>query len=104
RIKKLLKEIGETNDTNRRARFVCAMAVADEDGEVKYIAEGVCEGRIAFAPRGANGFGYDPVFIPDGFSETFGELPAEIKQQLSHRARASIKIIQYLRGIYAASV
>jgi XTP/dITP diphosphohydrolase len=104
RIKKLLEEINETKKENRRARFVCAMAIADERGKVKHIAEGICKGRIAFAPRGSNGFGYDPVFIPDGFSQTFGELSTDIKQQLSHRAQASLEIIQYLRGIYAAAV
>ena len=101
RIEKLLRELN--NLENRTARFVCAMAIADDTGDIKFIAEGVCRGKIAFAASGANGFGYDPVFIPDGFSETFGELPGEIKQQISHRARASAKIIQYLRGIHAVS-
>lgn len=103
RINKLLKEIAETKNQNRSARFVCAMAIADETGKIKHTAEGYCSGSIAFTPRGTNGFGYDPIFIPEGFSETFGELPGEIKQQLSHRARATFKIIQYLRGIYASS-
>lgn len=102
RIEKLLGELRGTSDPHRRARFVCAMAIADETGAVKYTTEGICEGVIAFQARGANGFGYDPVFIPDGFSETFGELSAEVKQRLSHRARASAKIIQYLRRFYAA--
>lgn len=102
RIEKLLREIKETNDANRRARFVCAMAVADTAGEVEFVAEGICDGVIALAARGANGFGYDSVFIPDGFSETFGELSGDIKQQISHRARGSAKIIQYLRRFYAA--
>jgi XTP/dITP diphosphohydrolase len=103
RIEKLLREVKETNDANRRARFVCAMAIADAAGETRFVAEGVCGGVIASTRRGANGFGYDPVFIPDGFSETFGELSGDIKQQISHRARASRKIIQYLRRFYAAS-
>jgi len=99
RIEKLLKELDGIE--NRAARFVCAMAVADETGEIKFVAEGVCSGKIALAASGEGGFGYDPVFIPDGFSATFGELSGEIKQQISHRARATLKIIQYLRGIYA---
>lgn len=103
RIEKLLKELSETQNKNRRARFVCAMAIADETGEIKFSAEGVCNGKIALSATGANGFGYDPVFIPDGFSATFGELSSDIKQQISHRARAMMKIIQYLRHFYAAS-
>ncbi len=102
RIEKLLKEMFETNDENRRARFVCAMAIARETGEIEFTAEGVCDGRIAFEARGEGGFGYDPIFIPDGFTGTFGELSDDIKRQISHRARATFKIIQYLRGFYAA--
>jgi len=101
RIEKLLRELDGIE--NRAARFVCAMAIADDTGEIKFVAEGVCSGKIALAASGANGFGYDPVFIPDGFSVTFGELTGEIKQQISHRARATVKIIQYLRSIHAVS-
>ena len=99
RIAKLLNEM---KDKDPRALFVCAMAIAGETGEIEFVAEGVCSGTIAQAASGAGGFGYDPVFIPDGFSATFGELSADIKQQISHRARASFKIIQYLRRFYAA--
>ena len=103
RIKKLLGELRKTASENRRARFVCAMAVADAGGEIKFVAEGVCNGRITNAPRGSNGFGYDPVFVPDGFSETFGELSGDVKREISHRARASKKIIAYLRDFIAVS-
>jgi XTP/dITP diphosphohydrolase len=103
RIKKLLDEFRKTGSENRRARFVCAMAVADAKGEIRYVAEGVCAGEIIDAPRGANGFGYDPVFVPEGFSETFGELSDEVKREISHRARASKKIIAYLRDFIAVS-
>jgi XTP/dITP diphosphohydrolase len=103
KIKKLLKELGNTKNKARHARFVCAMAIADETGEIKFTAEGVCLGKIAVKAAGTSGFGYDPIFIPDGFSETFGELPGDIKQQISHRARATSEIIQYLRGIYGSS-
>lgn len=102
RVEKLLKELGQTSDSNRRARFVCAIAVGDKKGDIKFIAEGICDGAIALRASGGGGFGYDPIFIPDGFSETFGELSSNIKQQISHRARAINKIIQYLRGFYAA--
>ena len=98
RIEKLLAEIG--NSENRRARFVCAMAVAGENGAIKFTAEGVCDGQIARSARGNGGFGYDPIFIPDGFSETFGELPNGVKQQISHRKRAISEIIQQIRRFY----
>lgn len=102
RIEKLLNELNESPAENRRARFVCAMAIADAKGEVLFTATGVCDGRIAGRAGGTNGFGYDPVFIPDGFSNTFGELDTATKQRLSHRARATGEIIQYLRHFYAA--
>jgi XTP/dITP diphosphohydrolase len=93
----LLNELSETGDPDRRARFVSVITIADEQGEIKFLAEGICAGTIARAPRGKNGFGYDPVFIPDGFGQTFGELTAGVKDQISHRARATAKIIRYLR-------
>lgn len=95
KIAKLLGELRGAN--NMRARFACAMAISDETGEIKFLSEGVCDGKITVTPRGINGFGYDPIFVPDGFDETFGELSGDVKQQISHRARAMEKIIQYLR-------
>lgn len=102
KIRKLLTAINKTPNNDRSARFVCAMTVSDEKGEITYLTEGVCNGKITSEPRGENGFGYDPIFIPKGFSETFGELSNEIKREISHRARASEKIIAYLRGFIAA--
>ena len=98
RIAKLLGALGNCGD--RRARFVCAMAIADADGTIRRRAEGFCAGAIALEKRGANGFGYDPIFIPDGFAETFGELSAETKRRISHRKRATDEIIQQLRRFY----
>jgi XTP/dITP diphosphohydrolase len=97
KITALLNEIDATGDVQRRAKFVSVIAIADEGGEIRFLAEGVCPGAIALAPRGKNGFGYDPIFIPDGFAQTFGELSPDIKEQISHRARATAKIIRYLR-------
>lgn len=97
KIAALLNELNETGDADRRARFVSVIAIADEQGDIKFLAEGICEGTIASAPLGENGFGYDPIFIPDGFGQTFGELSAGVKDQISHRARATAKIIRYLR-------
>ena len=101
RIEKLLGELAATGHETRRARFVCVMAVADENGEIRFLAEGICEGKIAAAPRGANGFGYYPIFVPDGYTETFGELSSTIKQEISHRARAISKIIRFFRDFTA---
>lgn len=92
----LLRELARTKDTLRRARFVCAIAVADAESRIVNVSTGICEGRIADGPRGLNGFGYDPLFIPEGHSQTFGELPHEIKQQLSHRARALASARRFL--------
>ena len=100
-IEKLLRELGRNGDEIRAARFVCAMTIADDAGEIVFTAEDFCNGTIIDAPRGANGFGYDPVFVPVGYAETFGELPASVKQKISHRGRAAGKIIQYLRDFIA---
>lgn len=94
---KLLGELADTGDVMRRARFVCSLAVADELGMILFECEGICAGRIALEPRGSGGFGYDPIFIPDGFEKTFGELPQAIKSQISHRARVFMQIIPFLR-------
>ena len=66
------------------------------------LAEGICEGKIADQAAGSNGFGYDPIFIPEGFSHTFGQLSDEIKSKISHRARATSKIIGFLRNYFTA--
>lgn len=101
RINKLLYEIEKSSKEDRSARFVCVMAIADKSGSIIHFEEGFCEGVIAENPLGTKGFGYDPVFIPEGFSQTFGELPENIKQKISHRARAVEKIISFLRDFTA---
>lgn len=101
RIGKLLGELENSANSNRRARFVCAVAVADETGAIKMTAEEFCGGSIAFEPRGDGGFGYDPIFIPEGFSRTFGELPGAIKQEISHRKRAVSEVIRQIRRFHA---
>ena len=85
RIAKLLKELEGVE--NRRARFVCAISIA-VNGEVIETFEGEVKGRIVDAPRGGDGFGYDPLFLPDGYEQTFGEMPQELKNRISHRAVA----------------
>ena len=96
KIPKLLSMLDETGDSNRRARFVCVMALSNDEGKIIHLVEGTCNGSIAYGPRGTGGFGYDPIFRPDGFDLTFGELGEGIKQKISHRAEASRLIIRYL--------
>jgi len=101
KIPKLLTMLDDTGDAGRRARFVCVMALADKSGQIVFTAEGICNGSIASSARGENGFGYDPIFSPDGFSLTFGELGDDIKRSVSHRAKASALIIRYLLDFIA---
>ena len=93
RIAKLLSRIANVGakSDQRRARFRCVLAVARE-GRVLATFEGVVDGRITDRPRGTHGFGYDPIFIPGGFEETFAELPEEVKNNISHRAKAIRKL------------
>lgn len=83
--RKLLRAI--PSGATRRARFRCAIALASPQGEVRTV-EGECRGSIADAPRGKGGFGYDPLFVPDGYAETFGEMDSALKNNLSHRGAA----------------
>jgi XTP/dITP diphosphohydrolase len=90
---KLLRALEGLGGERRRARFACALALAEVDGpfggpRLLLEVEGACEGRIAAAPQGAGGFGYDPLFIPAGSSRTFAELEEGEKNRLSHRGRA----------------
>lgn len=94
-VAKLMLQLQHVNAAERSARFRCVLVVG-KNGEVLRVCDGTVEGRIADAPRGTNGFGYDPVFVPAGFAQTFGELPPETKHALSHRARAVIKLREFL--------
>jgi XTP/dITP diphosphohydrolase len=84
-IKKVLRELSDARE--RSARFRCVIALA-RGGKLLETFEGAVEGTIVDHPRGVSGFGYDPIFVPDGFDKTFGELPPETKNKISHRARA----------------
>lgn len=92
----VLSRMKGAKDGERSARFGCVIKVADPDGKVLITAEGTCEGSIAQAPRGNDGFGYDPIFIPDGFDRTFGELTDGEKRSISHRGRASSDLIRQM--------
>ncbi len=83
----LLEQLGERPATERTARFVCALALVSPSEE-EHVVEGCVEGWIAFAPAGATGFGYDPLFVIPEYERTFAELGGAIKDQLSHRGRA----------------
>jgi XTP/dITP diphosphohydrolase len=103
RVEKLLSELSAETSGHRVAQFVCAIAIADRTGAILNVSTGVCAGEIAPAPRGDNGFGYDPVFIPAGFDRTFAELAADVKNQISHRAQALKKAAEFLRSLTADS-
>lgn len=94
RIERLLKELG--NSQNRQAKFVCAIAIASPDGKIALETEGVCFGEILTAPRGDGGFGYDPIFYVPTESQTFAEMPAATKHQVSHRGKAFAQLMPEL--------
>jgi XTP/dITP diphosphohydrolase len=89
---KVLRLLEDKPNRNARFRTIIALIL---DGAV-YCFEGIVQGSIAHSKSGKGGFGYDPVFIPNGYSRSFGELDQEIKNQISHRARATAKLVQFL--------
>jgi XTP/dITP diphosphohydrolase len=98
RIEYLLNKLKEVHWGKRTARFVCVIAVVTPQPTVK-LCKGECKGRIAFEPRGENGFGYDPIFYLPEFEKTMAELPMEIKNRISHRARAAQKARRVLEKL-----
>jgi XTP/dITP diphosphohydrolase len=97
---KLLHELAGAAD--RSARFRTVIALSDSDGNAKTV-EGACPGVIIEELRGSNGFGYDPLFVPDGYTKTFAELDSEVKNRISHRARALQKAHDAWSGIIIGS-
>ncbi len=95
RIDKLLSKLTESG--NRRAKFVCAMTLVDESGNILTQQTGECRGEIAKKQSGTNGFGYDPVFLVDGFGITMADMSEAQKNKISHRSNALRKIITYLQ-------
>ncbi len=95
RIDKLLSNLAEVS--NRKAKFVCAMTLVDEFGNVLDREIGECYGEITEKPAGKNGFGYDPIFKPDGYDCTIAELSENLKNKISHRSNALNKIISYIK-------
>jgi XTP/dITP diphosphohydrolase len=89
----LLKQLHEKPGAARSARFICALALARPDGKVLLTASGRVEGRIIDEPRGANGFGYDPLFFIDSLGKTTAELPPDQKHEISHRGEALRRMV-----------
>jgi len=95
------KELLEKKARDYSAKFVCALSLATPHGEIKTF-EGEIHGRLTFPPKGLLGFGYDPIFVADGFEQTFGEIDPHVKNAMSHRARAFEKLLH--SGILAESI
>ena len=85
------ERLAASGNTDTTARFVCALSVAWPDGHVETV-EGEVKGHLEFPPRGDNGFGYDPIFVADGYTQTFGEMDPDAKHAISHRADAFRKL------------
>jgi XTP/dITP diphosphohydrolase len=96
-VNKLLNELQGKSDRTARFRTVIAFVMGEEE-ENEYLFEGVCEGVIITEKRGDKGFGYDPVFVPEGHSLTFAQLSSEEKNRISHRGRAVQKFLEFVRG------
>jgi len=90
----LLKNL--TGVTDRKANFTCAIALVSPDG-AEHTAVGKCFGNIAESPSGKDGFGYDPLFIPDGYNKSFAELTADEKNAISHRGRALVEAVRIIK-------
>ena len=97
RIDKLLNAIN--CETNRNAKFVCAMTLVDKNGDILFQTRGECFGKIAEKQSGINGFGYDPVFLTKDtdYTKTMAEMSEEEKNEISHRSRALRKVLAYLQ-------
>ena len=95
RIDKLLGNLN--NVTNRKAKFVCAMTLVDSEGNILNQEIGECNGSIATSQAGVNGFGYDPIFVPNGYNITIAEMSEEKKNSISHRSVALNKMLEYIK-------
>jgi XTP/dITP diphosphohydrolase len=91
----LVRQLADVAEPRRTCRFVCAVAYC-RPGAAPVVLRRTVEGRAAFGPRGANGFGYDPIFLPDGFDRTTAEMSAAEKDAISHRGQALRAILPYL--------
>ncbi len=113
RTEKLLMALTQVPVQERTARFVCCMTLAGwtqgqsqdyrKDPRVLHVYEGKCEGRIVDEPRGKNGFGFDPVFVPTGYDKTFAQLPSAVKNEISHRGQALSAMREFLNRWIAST-
>lgn len=97
-LAKLVVAMRDVPDPRRGAHFVCVLFVAGPGG-VAHVFEGKCPGRLSHDPKGGAGFGYDPLFVPDGYTSSFSELGEAVKSTLSHRALAWAKLAEWLRTL-----
>ena len=95
-MQKLLAELGENNNRKARFRTVIALLEVEGDQTTRHLFEGIVNGQITREKHGHEGFGYDPIFQPDGYDDTFAQLGMDIKNKISHRARAVKKLAKYL--------
>ena len=91
----MLRELGD--NTNRQAQFICAIAIANPNGDIALETQGICPGEILTTPRGDGGFGYDPIFYVPGENQTFAEMSAATKNRISHRGLAFAQLMPKLR-------
>jgi XTP/dITP diphosphohydrolase len=96
-LRLVLGQLADTPDSRLRAAFVCAVALVSESGEV--VVDGRMPGRLVREPRGHNGFGYDPIFVPEGYEVTSAELPSDEKDAISHRGKALRAIVPYVTAL-----
>lgn len=94
KIARILKELD--GEENRKAKFVCCMTLVDKEGNVIHTTRGECHGHIIKDRRGINGFGYDPVFMPDGYDITLAEMSEDGKNEISHRGRALTEMLKFI--------
>lgn len=94
-ILSLLKRFPDEAD--RSAFYLCSLAFYDPMTKTRYLTQGHCYGKISSKPKGDQGFGYDPIFIPNGYSQTLGQLPSSVKNQISHRKKAIEKMLPLLQ-------
>jgi len=98
RIQKILNLLKDVPEDQRKAKFVCVLVLFFPDGR-RYIVEGECQGIITNCPRGNSGFGYDPIFLVPEYKKTFAEIGEEIKNKISHRAKALNQMIKIIHNL-----
>lgn len=96
-LAKLVAVMRDVPDSRRTAQFRCILLLIGPDG-AEHVFEGRCPGSLLHEPRGGGGFGYDPVFVPDGYDQSYAELGDAVKNQISHRARAWAKLAEWIRA------